>query len=69
MPDFVKYSFVLGVLIILSSIWWTGYRTKEYPPDNIDPFTKSNEENSGVINAFKEIFHAVKEMPLAIKQI
>lgn len=68
-PDFVKYSFVLGALIILSSILWTGYTTKEYPPDDMDAFKKRKAKNSGIKNAFKEIFHAVKEMPLAMKQI
>lgn len=68
-PDFVKYSFMLGALIILSSIWWTGYRTKEYPPDDMDAFKKRKAENSGMRNAFKEVFHTVKEMPLVMKQI
>lgn len=68
-PDFVKYAFVLGAVIILGSIIWTGYKTKEYPPDDMEAFKKRKVESGGFFNAFKEIFHAVKEMPLAMRQI
>lgn len=68
-PDFVKYAFVLGAIIILSSIIWTGHTTKEYPPEDIQAFKKRKEERGGLLNAFTEIFQALKEMPLALRQI
>lgn len=68
-PDFVKYAFVLGAIIILTSIFWTAYTTKEYPPEDLESFKALRKERGGFINTFKEIFVAVKEMPLALKQI
>ena len=68
-PDFVKYAFILGAAIILGSILWTGYTTKEYPPEDMVAFRKKQAETGGFLNAFKEIFLAVKEMPLAMRQM
>ena len=68
-PNFVKYAFILGAAIILSSILWTGYKTKEYPPEDMAAFRKKQAESGGFFNAFKEIFKAVKEMPLAMRQL
>lgn len=68
-PDFVKYSFVLGAAIILGSILWTGYKTKEYPPEDLERFEKRKAERGGFLNAFKEIYAAMKDMPLVLRQI
>lgn len=68
-PDFVKYAFIFGAVIILGSILWTGYTTKEYPPDDMEAFNKQKEKGGGLLNAFKELFKAIKEMPLALRQI
>ncbi|WP_299214208.1 MFS transporter [uncultured Aquimarina sp.] len=68
-PDFVKYAFMAGAFIILSSILWTGYTTKEYPPEDMEAFKKRKTERGGLLNTFKEIFQAVKEMPLVLRQI
>lgn len=68
-PDFVKYAFLLGAAIILLSIFWTGYTTKEYPPSDLEAFRKKQAENGGFFHAFEEIFHAIKEMPLAMRQL
>ena len=68
-PDFVKYSFVLGAIIILSSIAWTAYKTKEYPPDDMDAFRKRKAETKGIAHSIREIIRAVKEMPLSMRQI
>lgn len=68
-PDFVKYAFVLGAVIILSSILWTGYSTKEYPPENMEAFNERKRKRGGLLLAFKDILQAVQEMPLAMRQI
>ena len=68
-PDFVKYAFLMGAAIILGSIFWTGYTTKEYPPKDLDAFRKQQAEKGGLLNSFKEIFVAVKEMPLVMRQL
>lgn len=67
-PDFVKYAFILGAIVILGSILWTGFTTKEYPPKDIEAFNKSKSKIA-IIPIFKEITVAVREMPLMMKQL
>jgi maltose/moltooligosaccharide transporter len=68
-PDFVKYAFVLGAIVIVGSILWTGYTTKEYPPEDLEEFKKKNAGRNGFLDSFKEIFEAIKSMPLLMKQL
>ncbi|MFD2588338.1 MFS transporter [Croceitalea marina] len=67
-PDFVKYAFVLGAVVILATILWTGYTTKEYPPKDVEEF-KKNKPKMGIIPIFKEIIEAIRHMPLMMKQL
>lgn len=67
-PDFVKYAFVLGAIVILGSILWTGATTKEYPPENEEDFA-INKPKLKLGAIFKEIIHAVKDMPSIMKQL
>ncbi len=68
-PDFVKYAFVVGAVVIIGSILWTGYTTKEYPPEDMEAFKKRKAERAGFLDAFLEIFRAIKKMPLVMKQL
>lgn len=68
-PDFVKYAFVLGAIIILGSILYTSLTTKEYPPDDMDAFLKRKAETGGLAHSIREIFRAVGDMPLTMRQI
>ncbi len=68
-PDFVKYSFVIGVAAMLITVIWTASTTDEYPPENIEEFRKEQAEKGGVLGGFKEIFVAVKEMPKPMRQL
>jgi len=68
-PDIVKYSFVIGVVAMLSTVLWTFFTTDEYPPEDLDAFRKMQAKSGGVLSAFAEIFHAVREMPDAIRKL
>ncbi|WP_340202072.1 MFS transporter [Ascidiimonas sp. W6] len=68
-PDFVKYAFILGAIVIVSSILWTGYSTKEYPPEDLEEFKRNKAERNGFLHSFSEIVEAIKSMPLVMKQL
>lgn len=37
-PQSVKYSFYLGAVVLFGAVFWTVFRTKEYPPDVLKSF-------------------------------
>jgi len=43
-PDSVKYSFYAGGAVMLLSVLWTVFRTKEYSPEELDTFAGTEEE-------------------------
>ncbi len=68
-PDNVKYAFAIGALVFLSSILYTIFTTKEYPPDDLEEFEKEKQESAGLVNAAKEIIQNILEMPLTMKKL
>lgn len=72
-PDIVKYSFVIGVVAMLSTVIWTAWTTEEYPPDDIEQFRAEQAAKGGIfgkiVHAFKDIWDAVWEMPQVLRQI
>jgi maltose/moltooligosaccharide transporter len=72
-PDIVKYSFVIGVVAMLTTVIWTAWTTDEYPPNNIEQFRAEQAAKGGIvgkiIHAFKDIWDAVWEMPKVLRQI
>lgn len=72
-PDIVKYSFVIGVVAMLTTMAWTNFTTDEYPPDDLEAFRAEQAKKGGIIgkiiHAFKDIWDAVIEMPQGLRQI
>ena len=68
-PDFVKYAFIVGAIVIVGSILWTGYTTKEYPPEDLEAFKNNKSARNVLWDSLLEIFTAIKEMPLVMKQV
>lgn len=62
-PDNVKWSFYIGAFFFLSSVLYTVFTTKEYPPSSE---SNSNESKS---NFFSELFDALKNMPNRMKVV
>ncbi|MEL1244885.1 MFS transporter [Flavobacterium sp. DGU11] len=46
-PDSVKYSFYIGGAAFIISVLWTIFTTKEYSPEQLAAFEKSEEEKHG----------------------
>ena len=65
-PNFIKYSFVIGAVVMLVSVLWTVYSTDEYPPEDIDALKK---EKLNVGSIIAEIKQAIAEMPKVMKQL
>jgi len=68
-PVTVKWSFYLGAAAFLGAVLWTIFRTKEYPPEDLDSFKRKNRENRGVIAFSREIFKAIIEMPVTMQRL
>lgn len=56
-PSSVKYSFYLGAVVLFGAVFWTVFRTKEYPPDELKSFQKNQEK----INATSTIQNIEKK--------
>ena len=67
--DSVKWSFYIGAIAFLLAVSWTVFRTKEYPPEDLEAFEKEKKETSGIINAFVAIFTGLFQMPKTMMQL
>jgi len=67
-PDIVKYSFVIGVVVILLTAFWSFKNTQEYPPENVEAFKKAN-KGKVISSIIPDLVNAVKDMPHSLKQL
>jgi maltose/moltooligosaccharide transporter len=63
-PDFVKYSFLVGAIAILLSIAVTVFTTSETPPAQLNEHKKSS-----LRQIIREVLEALKEMPLTMRRL
>jgi len=63
-PDFVKYSFILGAFTILFAVGYTVFTTKEIPPAADAPPRKLN---IGMV--FTETIHSIRTMPSTMRKL
>lgn len=68
-PLTVKFSFYLGAAVFLGAVLWTIFRTREYPPDNLQEFRKRKSESKGILAFFKEIFQSILHMPATMRKL
>lgn len=66
-PKNVIYSFSIGALVLISSILWTIFTTKEYSPDEVKTFGEEESEHGG--GFFQNLVVSLKEMPKTMKQL
>jgi len=62
-PENVKLSFYVGAVFFISAVLYTVFTTKEYPPSDIGFKNKVRESNKGFGGGFREILHALSNMP------
>ncbi len=67
-PDSVKWSFYIGGFAFLSSVLYTVFSTKEFPPENMEAFKKEKRETT-FLHAVKETFGGILKMPKTMKQL
>lgn len=68
-PDNVKWSFYIGGFFFLSSVMYTVFTSKEYPPADISDKEKEEESKKGFGGGIKEIFAAIGNMPVRMRQV
>ncbi|MCX6167839.1 MAG: MFS transporter [Ignavibacteriales bacterium] len=68
-PPSVRYSFYVGAFAFISAVGWTVFRTKEYPPENVELFERNKLENKGLLKGVLEIFRAFTGMPKTMIQL
>jgi maltose/moltooligosaccharide transporter len=64
-PMSVKIAFAIGAFVFLTSILFTIFTTKEYPPENLEEFKNEKKES----RFFKDIALSFKEMPSTMKKL
>ena len=63
-PDNVVFSFYIGAAVLIFSILWTVFTTKEYSPQQLAKFQKEevNEEKTKFSDIFRDFVHMPKTM-------
>jgi maltose/moltooligosaccharide transporter len=65
----VRLSFYMGAAAFLTAVLWTIVTTKEYPPEDIAAFRQAQKEHTGLLETFREIVRAWKEMPKSMGRL
>ncbi len=68
-PLTVRVSFYIGAAAFFGAVVWTIVTTKEYPPDDLDAFTRTKSEKSGVLANAREILDSISQMPTTMRQL
>ncbi|MBC8035225.1 MAG: MFS transporter [Chitinophagaceae bacterium] len=61
-------AFIIGAVVSISSIMYSVYTTKEYPLSEAET-EAIKKQPGGVLNIFKEIAVAIREMPVTMRQL
>jgi maltose/moltooligosaccharide transporter len=65
-PDSVKWSFYLGSIAFIGTVLWTIFRTKEYPPKDLEALRA---DKTGMFSGIIESFKGIAGMPKTMKQL
>ncbi|MCB2204025.1 MFS transporter [bacterium] len=68
-PDSVRFAFYTGAAAFILAVGWTVFRTKEYPPADIEAFERQRGESRGVWTAVREIALSITGMPRTMLQL
>jgi len=68
-PLSVQYSFYAGAIAFIGAVGWTVFRTREYPPENMEEFERRRREHKGVVAGAREILQAMRVMPPTMVQL
>ncbi len=66
----VIWAFYIGASVLLGSVLWTVFRTKEYPPEQFSNHANNNsQENNSQKTEHHSFFELFKNMPKTMKQL
>jgi maltose/moltooligosaccharide transporter len=68
-PFAVTVAFYIGAFAFLTAVLWTIVTTREYPPEDMEAFTKMKAEKAGIAAAVSEIFHDMMAMPQTMRRL
>jgi len=68
-PDNVVFSFYVGAAVMIVTILWTVFTTKEYSPEEMSQFNPDKEVVPEEIIRFSNIFRDIAAMPKTMKQL
>jgi maltose/moltooligosaccharide transporter len=68
-PDNVVFSFYIGAAVMIVTILWTVFTTREYSPEEMSHFNPDSEVVPDEIIRFSNIFRDIAEMPKTMKQL
>jgi maltose/moltooligosaccharide transporter len=68
-PSTVRLSFYIGSAAFLGAVLWTLISTPEYPPDDLEAFRRTQNENRSLIANAREIVSAIAAMPDTMRQL
>jgi len=68
-PLAVKLAFYTGGFVYLAAVLWTIFTTTEYPPDDLETFTRMKAEKAGIAAAASEIFRDMMAMPQTMRRL
>jgi len=68
-PPSVIYSFYAGAFAFIGAVSWTVFRTKEYPPQDIEQFRRTVAEQKGLLHGVREIAVNLVHMPKTMTQL
>ncbi|WP_237144061.1 MFS transporter [Pontibacter pamirensis] len=67
-PSSVKWSFYVGGVVFLSAVLWTVFKTKEYPPENMEAF-EAERNNTSFSDGVRETVMGIFNMPKTMLQL
>jgi len=68
-PDNVVFSFYIGAAVMIITILWTVFSTKEYSPEELAVFNAENESIEQEESKFTDIFRDIAAMPKTMNQL
>ncbi|MBP6396485.1 MAG: MFS transporter [Saprospiraceae bacterium] len=68
-PFNLVLSFIIGAVVLLGSIFWTLFTTKEYDPDTMKAFDAEASTVSSQTNFISTLYHDISNMPRTMRQL
>jgi maltose/moltooligosaccharide transporter len=68
-PNNVIFSFYVGAAVMIVTILWTVFTTREYSPEEMKRFSSDTENKTTEAIRFSDIFRDIMHMPKTMKQL